>query len=172
MSLVLDTYSSEGVPGDPVHKHNLKDIHLCAGLGREHIWCADLSSWRSSNAGMGKIMGLQRVHWTTRMQLSPPDSQKEFVTHRQALAPAVPDVLSTGGYVCGYGSIYSDIIFSSSCDIGKLILLFVWSDTWLVSEKYCSAWRWVVQFLLGAGKWGEFLFISERTELYQWTNIS
>jgi hypothetical protein len=35
----------------------------------------------------------------------------------------------------------------------KLILLFLWNDTWLVSGKRCSAWRWVMQFLPGSGKW-------------------
>jgi hypothetical protein len=34
-----------------------------------------------------------------------------------------------------------------------LILLFLWRDTWLVSAKSCSAWRWVKQFQPGAGKW-------------------
>jgi hypothetical protein len=38
------------------------------------------------------------------------------------------------------------------CNIGKLILLFVlWNDTWLVSGKTCNVWRWVMQFLPGAG---------------------
>jgi hypothetical protein len=43
--------------------------------------------------------------------------------------------------------VYRDIIFSISHNIGKLILLFLWSDTWLVFWKSCSGWRWVMQFL-------------------------
>jgi hypothetical protein len=39
------------------------------------------------------------------------------------------------------------------CNRGKLFLLFLWSDTWLVSEKSCSTWRRVVQFQPGAEKW-------------------
>jgi hypothetical protein len=38
-------------------------------------------------------------------------------------------------------------------NIGKLILLFLRSDTWLVSGKHCSAWRWVMQIQPGARKW-------------------
>jgi hypothetical protein len=37
-------------------------------------------------------------------------------------------------------------------NIGKLILLFLWSDTWLVSGKSCSSWRRVMPFLPEAGK--------------------
>jgi hypothetical protein len=40
-----------------------------------------------------------------------------------------------------------------NCYLGKLILLFLWSDTWLVSGKPYSAWRWVMQFQPEAGKW-------------------
>jgi hypothetical protein len=44
--------------------------------------------------------------------------------------------------------------FGGNCyNRGKLILLFVWRGSWLVSGKICSAWRWFVQFLLGVGKW-------------------
>jgi hypothetical protein len=48
---------------------------------------------------------------------------------------------------------YRNSFFNTSFKRGKLILLFLWSDAWLVSGKSCSAWRWVMQFLLGAGKW-------------------
>jgi hypothetical protein len=44
-------------------------------------------------------------------------------------------------------------MFSSSHSFGKLILLLLWSDSWLVSGKSCSAWLWVMQFLPGAGEW-------------------
>jgi hypothetical protein len=57
-------------------------------------------------------------------------------------------------YLNGIKSVclYKDIIFSISYDTGELILLFLWSDTWLVSGNSRSAWRWVMQFLPGAGK--------------------
>jgi hypothetical protein len=48
---------------------------------------------------------------------------------------------------------HKDINFNTSCTKGELILLSLCSDTWLVSGKSCSAWRWVMQFLPGAGKW-------------------
>jgi hypothetical protein len=34
----------------------------------------------------------------------------------------------------------------------KSILLFLWSDTWLVAGKSCSAWRLVTKFHPGAGR--------------------
>jgi hypothetical protein len=40
-----------------------------------------------------------------------------------------------------------------ACAGTSLIFLFYWCDTWLVSGKSCSTWRWVMQFLPGAGKW-------------------
>jgi hypothetical protein len=46
-----------------------------------------------------------------------------------------------------------DIIFSISYNIGKLILLFLWSDTCLILGESCSAWQWVMHFLSGARKW-------------------
>lgn len=33
----------------------------------------------------------------------------------------------------------------------KFVLLFLWSDTWIVSGKTCGAWQREVQFLPGAG---------------------
>jgi hypothetical protein len=50
---------------------------------------------------------------------------------------------------------HRDIIFSASYNVGKSILFFYFfgSNTWLVSGKSCSAWQWVMQFLLGARKW-------------------
>jgi hypothetical protein len=45
-------------------------------------------------------------------------------------------------------------------------LWFLWSDTWLVLGKLCSAWRCVMQFLPGTGKWHlRSTLISERTVL-------
>jgi hypothetical protein len=35
----------------------------------------------------------------------------------------------------------------------KMILLFLWSDTWIVLGKPYSAWQWVMQCQPGAGKW-------------------
>jgi hypothetical protein len=45
------------------------------------------------------------------------------------------------------------IIFSTSYDTRKLILLSLWSDTWLVSGKPCSSWRLLMQVLPAARKW-------------------
>jgi hypothetical protein len=45
---------------------------------------------------------------------------------------------------------YRDIIFSTSHNIGKLILL---SDTWLASGNSCNAWRLVTQLLPAGGEW-------------------
>jgi hypothetical protein len=47
---------------------------------------------------------------------------------------------------------YRDIIFITSYNVGKFIL-FLWSDTWLITVKSCSAWWWDMQFLLEAWKW-------------------
>jgi hypothetical protein len=41
-----------------------------------------------------------------------------------------------------------DIIFSTY-NIGKLILLLVWSDTWLAPGKSFSAWRRVMERVAG-----------------------
>jgi hypothetical protein len=38
----------------------------------------------------------------------------------------------------------------SCCNIGKLILLFLWSSYCLISGKHCNAWMWVMQFQPGA----------------------
>jgi hypothetical protein len=50
---------------------------------------------------------------------------------------------------------------------GKLILLILWGDTWLVSSKPCSSWRWVMHFQPGDGMWRlRSTFITERTVLH------
>jgi hypothetical protein len=43
--------------------------------------------------------------------------------------------------------LYRDSVFSTFYNTGKFILLFLWSDTWLILGKYCSAWQWVMQLL-------------------------
>jgi hypothetical protein len=48
-----------------------------------------------------------------------------------------------------------------SWNTGKLILSFSWSDTWLVSGRPCSGWRWVTQFQPGGDSF---------VQLYQWTH--
>jgi hypothetical protein len=76
------------------------------------------------------------------------------------------DVIST--YFNGIDSVclYRGSIFSTSFYAGKLILLFLLSDTWIVSGKSYSAWWWVMQFLLGNGKWQLHLtFVSRCTVL-------
>jgi hypothetical protein len=49
-------------------------------------------------------------------------------------------------------AVTSQLIFSTSYNTGELILLFLRSETCLISGKYCSSWWWVMQFLLGARK--------------------
>jgi hypothetical protein len=44
---------------------------------------------------------------------------------------------------------------------GELILLFLWSDTWLVSGKPCISQRWVTQLQPGSDRC---------VQLYQWTH--
>jgi hypothetical protein len=50
--------------------------------------------------------------------------------------------------VCAYG----DRVSGTSYNIGEFILLFLHSNTWLVSGKSFTAWWWVMKLLLGAGK--------------------
>jgi hypothetical protein len=45
------------------------------------------------------------------------------------------------------GTAFSALIF------WKIALMFLWSDTLLISEKSFRAWRWVMQFLPGTCKW-------------------
>jgi hypothetical protein len=48
---------------------------------------------------------------------------------------------------------YRDYVFRTFYNISKFIVFFLWTDTWLVRGKSSIAWQWVMQFLLGAGKW-------------------
>jgi hypothetical protein len=56
--------------------------------------------------------------------------------------------------------LYRDNVFSTFYNIGKISLLFLWSDTWIVSGKFCSACQCVIQFLIEAKKWQLCLTLS------------
>jgi hypothetical protein len=78
---------------------------------------------------------------------------QETSISKSSVAKVTKQWIST--YLNGTESVcmYRDTIFSISFNIGKLILLLLWSDTWLVLGKSCSTWRWVMQFLPGSGIW-------------------
>jgi hypothetical protein len=54
---------------------------------------------------------------------------------------------------------YRNSNFSNYCNIDELILLFLWTDTWILSGKSCSSWRCVMQFLPGAEKTAGLKFV-------------
>jgi hypothetical protein len=58
---------------------------------------------------------------------------------------------------------YRDSIFSTPCHIREFILLFLWSDTRLISGKSFGTWLWVMQFLPEASKWKLHWSISSYT---------
>lgn len=71
-----------------------------------------------------------------------------YVTKVNGLSQ-VYDIVDIWSWICYKQITVIETLFSISLIRIKVILLFLWKDSWLVSGKICSTWLWVVQFLPG-----------------------